>query len=95
VAALAGSGTFFHLDVTAPTRFAVGKSLAETLDFAEAFCVAFLAILERFLMGLVIELNPVFHLDHVGTKSSAGERSKHKCGKEFLHIHSPFLRKFL
>jgi hypothetical protein len=61
----------------------MGKILAETLDFpAGSRGVTLGAILEQFLVRLVVELYPSFQLDHVGGKGAAGEGSKGNQGDD-------------
>src|SRR6185369_14142148 len=85
MAFLAAGRSFFHLYVASFTSFAMSKFLAETLDFTGTFFVTFFAI-SYCLVCLVVELDVLFHFDHVSSKGGPSKSDECKHGNnEFLH----------
>jgi len=68
VAFLAAGRPFFHFHMAAFTSFAVSEVLAEAFNLAGPFFMAFLAVRDGCLVCLVVELDVLFHLDHISSK---------------------------
>jgi hypothetical protein len=70
----------------------VGKILAEPFYLAAGSgCMALGTVLKELLMGLVIEFDTSFQLNHVGGECVSSECGKSKQGNNNLfHFHSPF-----
>ncbi len=91
MAPFATGGPFLHFGVAFPA-FLMSHVLAETINFAAGSgCMTFRTLLDRLDMGLVLEGNALFHLNHVGRKNRSGKCGYRKYGYyQLFHVHSPF-----
>ncbi len=68
VAFLAAGRPFFHFHMATFTRFSMSEILAEAFNLAGPFFVAFFAVRYSCLVSLVVELDVLFHFDHISSK---------------------------